>query len=51
MELAEPFKTKALVELREDDGRKTQSLVQFREWISKQNHIKDGRTGEVYHTE
>jgi hypothetical protein len=49
MELTEPFKTKAREELNEDDLRTKQSLEQFREWISKQTHIKNCRTGEPTH--
>lgn len=48
MELNEKFKLKAQVELREDDTRKHQALEQFREWISKQGHIKNCRTGNNY---
>lgn len=46
MELPEHLKLKALQELREDDSRKKQSLEQFREWISKQSHLKNCRTGK-----
>jgi hypothetical protein len=45
MELSESFKTKACKELREEDLRREQSLQQFRDWISKQDHIKNPRTG------
>jgi hypothetical protein len=45
MEFSEAFKSKALHELREDDLRKKQSLEQFRDWISKQSHIKNYQTG------
>lgn len=45
MELSEQFKSKALDELREDDSRRQQALQQFREWISKQSHITNCRTG------
>lgn len=45
MELDEKFKIKAFAELREDDLRKRQALEQFREWIAKQGHIKNCRTG------
>jgi hypothetical protein len=45
MELSEKLKLKAQIELREDDLRKQQALEQFREWISKQGHIKNCRTG------
>lgn len=45
MELNEKFKLIAQVELREDDTRKHQALEQFREWIAKQGHIKNCRTG------
>jgi len=44
-QLSEQFKQKALNELREDDSRKQQALEQFREWISRQGHIKYCRTG------
>jgi hypothetical protein len=44
-QLSENFKQKALNELREDDSRKQQALEQFREWITKQGHIKNCRTG------
>jgi len=47
-ELPEMYREKALVELREDDTRKQQALDQFREWISKQHHIKAGRTGKLF---
>lgn len=43
--LSEKFKQKAIEELREDDLRKQQALAQFREWILKQGHIKNCRTG------
>jgi hypothetical protein len=45
MELAEFYRSKALQELREDDLRREQSLEQFREWISKQSHVTNCRTG------
>lgn len=45
MALPETFKIKALTELREDELRKSQSLQHFREWIAKQSHIKNCRTG------
>jgi hypothetical protein len=45
MELPDFFKEKALKELREDDSRRTQAMEQFRDWISKQVHIKDCRKG------
>lgn len=45
MELKEPFKTQAAKELREEDLRKTQALEQFRDWISKQDHITNPRAG------
>lgn len=45
MTLAEKIGNKALIELREDDFRKKQALEQFRDWISKQGHIKNCRTG------
>ena len=32
-------------ELREDETRKAQALVQFREWISKHPAFKNYRTG------
>jgi hypothetical protein len=48
MELQEPYKSKALAELREEDSRKTQSLEQFREWISKQDHISNPRGGKIF---
>ncbi|KAG5675997.1 hypothetical protein PVAND_005852 [Polypedilum vanderplanki] len=47
-ELSEKFKVKALNELREDDLRKKQALEQFREWISKQGHIKNCRTDDNF---
>jgi hypothetical protein len=46
MELKEPYKSKALAELREEDSRKAQSLEQFRDWISKQDHITNPRGGK-----
>jgi hypothetical protein len=45
MELSEFYKNKAFKELREDEFRRSQSLEQFREWISKQTHINYCRTG------
>ena len=33
-------------EVREDDNRREQALVQFREWIDKHPAIKRCRTGE-----
>lgn len=45
MSLDAKFKLKAKAELREDDLRKEQALEQFREWITKQGHIKNCRTG------
>lgn len=45
MALSDAIKNMAFVELREDDMRKMQALEQFREWISKQGHIKNCRTG------
>ena len=45
--LDEKFKLKAQVELREDDLRKEQALEQFREWLKKQGHIKNCRTGNI----
>jgi hypothetical protein len=50
MELSEQSKAKAAAELREETSRRTQSLDQFREWISKQDHIKNPRTGESKQT-
>lgn len=45
MDLDEKYKLKAEVELREEDLRKKQALEQFREWLKKQTHIKNCRTG------
>lgn len=45
MELSDEFRVKAFSELREDESRRRQSLEQFREWISKQSHMKNCRTG------
>jgi hypothetical protein len=45
MDLSEPFKTQAMNELREDETRKVQALEQFRDWITKQDHIHNPRTG------
>lgn len=47
MDLNEKFKLKAQVEVREDDLRKQQALEQFREWLCKQGHIKNCRTGKL----
>ena len=40
------FKEIAKEELREDESLRTQSLIQFREWIAKHPHIKRCRTGK-----
>lgn len=40
------FIEKAKSELRETDTRKTQSLEQFRDWLSKHPFLKDVRQGE-----
>jgi hypothetical protein len=45
MALDAKFVLKAQDELREDDLRKKQALEQFREWLQKQSHIKNCRTG------
>lgn len=39
------FIDKARIELREDELRKSQSLAQFREWLSKHPVLKDVRQG------
>lgn len=45
--LTEELKRKASNELRENVTRTTQALAQFRDWIGKQNHIKNCRTGLI----
>lgn len=44
-ELSDDLKQKAFEELREDETRKQQALEQFRDWISRQGHIRNCRTG------
>lgn len=34
-------------EIREEESRKNQALVQFREWISKHPFISNGRQGKL----
>lgn len=43
--MSEKILERARVELREDDVRKSQSLAQFREWLSKHPFIKKCRQG------
>lgn len=45
MELDKPLKTRAYVDLGEDDLKRKQSLDQFREWISNQKHFKNCQLG------
>lgn len=47
MPLDDFYIEKAKNELRETDGRKSQSLEQFREWISKHLFLKDVRQGKI----
>lgn len=48
MELSKQFKVQAAKELREEDLRRSQSLEQFRDWISKQDHFKNPRTDDNF---
>jgi hypothetical protein len=48
MDVSEVYKAKALTELREEDLRRSQSLDQFRDWISKQSHINHCRTDDSF---
>ena len=43
--LSEMYLIRAKTELREEDSRKSQSLAQFREWLSKHPFIKKCRQG------
>lgn len=43
--LSEKILERARTELREEDFRKSQSLAQFREWLSKHPFIKKCRQG------
>lgn len=44
--LEDKFVQMARDELREEENRKQQALVHFREWISKHPYIKQIRQGE-----
>lgn len=41
------FVEKALIELGENDLRRTQSIAQLREWIAKSSFLKDTLIGEI----